>query len=249
MEGHSQELHFPFEHVAITSRADLNGYLDELARSAKERGIKPFIHFDTHGNKDEGLRIAAEDVFVSWEELAEKLTTINVHTQNNLAVVGATCFGLYAIKPLSINTPTPFYLLLAPKEEVGVGYLETNVPNFYRCLFELGDVDEAHTRHLSGKFSYFHCEKMLFVVIARYIAQQCKGKGGAARRERLLTEILSLDTENRIDDLSTTRKQLKAQMRPDQRLVDRYAEKFLIGRPCSFDIEDLLNYVEQSTSH
>ena len=37
----------------------------------------------------------------------------------------------------------------------------------------------------------FTVKKMLFIVVARYIKEHCKGKGGQARRERLLTEIFN----------------------------------------------------------
>jgi hypothetical protein len=206
--------------------------------------MKPLIHFDTHGKKDAGIYVDGEDTFADWNTLAEKLQAINIHTKNNLAVVGATCFGLHAIKPISLQTAAPFFLLLAPEEKVKVGFLEDNVPNFYRRLFELGSIDEAYSRHLSDKFKYFHCEKLLFIVIARYLKEKCKGKGGAARRERLITEIFSHGMEKAPNNLKRVRKLLKDGLRPDQSLLDRYAGRFLIGRQCSFSMTDLESFIE-----
>jgi hypothetical protein len=246
MEVHSSKLGFGFQHVPLKSREKLIGLLDELAMHANEHNMKPLVHFDTHGNSDSGLYIEGEDAFIDWNSLAEKLRAINVYTGNNLAVVGATCYGLHAIKPISLTTATPFYLLLSPEEKVTVGFLENNIPSFYRSLFELGSIDSAFSHHLSEKFKFFHCEKMLFIVIARYIAQQCKGKGGAVRRERLLTEILSQGMENTAETRKKVREMLKSGLRPDQSLIDRFAGRFLIGRQCSFNISDLLDFVEEA---
>lgn len=244
MESHSNELGFRFQHVPVPSCSILIALLDELALHANEHNMKPLIHFDTHGDKNSGLFVSGEEKFISWSDLAEKLRIINVYTKNNLAVVGATCYGLHAIKPINLNTATPFYFLLSPEDEVAVGYLEDNIPSFYRSLFELGSIDSAYSHHISERFKYFHCEKMLFIVIARYISQQCKGKGGAARRERLLTEIFSQGLENTDVNRKKIRKMLKDGLHPDQSLVDRYAEKFLAGRQCSFNFSDLISFVE-----
>lgn len=243
MEAHSRELGFGFQHVPISSREKLNDLFDELALHASQHNMKPLIHFDTHGNGDCGLYIDGDDVFYDWNNLAEKLRLINTSTGNNLAVVGATCYGLHAIKPVSLTTATPFYLLLSPEEKVTVGFLEKNVPSFYRSLFEIGSIDSAFSHHLSEKFKFFHCEKMLFIVISRYIAQQCKGKGGTARRERLLAEIFSQGMENTAENRKKIRAMLRNGLRPDQSLIDRFAGKFLIGRQCSFNITDLLDFV------
>ena len=242
--AHSRELGFGFQHVPVSSKAKLLRLLDELAVHANERNMKPLIHFDTHGNKDAGIYIDGENTFADWNTLAEKLQAINIRTKNNLAVVGATCFGLHAIKPISLQTAAPFFLLLAPDEEVTVGFLEENVPNFYRGLFELDSIDIAYSRHLSDKFKYFHCEKMLFIVLARYLKEQCKGKGGAARREQLITGIFSQGMEKKPDNLKWVRKMLKARLQPDQSLLDRYSGRFLIGRQCSFSMADLENFIE-----
>jgi hypothetical protein len=243
MESHSRDLGFDFQHVPISSREELNRLFDELALHASQRSMKPLIHFDTHGNSDCGLYIDGEDVFYDWNSLAENLRLINISAGNNLAVVGATCYGLHAIKPLSLTMATPFYLLLSPEEEVTAGFLEENVPSFYRSLFEIGSIDSAFAHHLSEKFKFFHCEKMLFLVISRYITQQCKGKGGAARRERLLTEIFSQGMENTSENRKKIRAMLKNGLQPNQSLIDRFAGRFLIGRQCSFNITDLLDFV------
>lgn len=84
---------------------------------------------------------------------------------------------------------------------------------------------------------------MLFIVIALYIKQQCLGKGGAERRERLLTEVFSQGAENTPENRKRFRAMIRQGTKPTQALVDRYAQRFLMGRPCSFTIEQLLDAV------
>jgi hypothetical protein len=246
MEAHSSALGFGFQHVSVSSVAKLWDLLDEISMHARDYNMKPIVHFDTHGDKEAGIYIDGEEAYADWNTLAEKLRAININTKNNLAVVGATCFGLQAIKPISLETEVPFFLLLAPEEKVNVGFLEDNVPNFYRELFELGSIDVAYSQNLSKKFKYFHCEKMLFIAIARYLKEQCKGKGGAARKERLITEIFSQGMEKTSDNLKLIRKKLKDGLRPDQGLLDRFAGTFLIGRQCSFSMADLESFIDSS---
>ena len=243
MTGHAQALGFAFEHIAVSGRAELSHLLAGLASRTEHRHMRPLVHLDTHGNKDDGLFIEGENVFVAWDDLAQMLREINVPSRNNLAVVGATCFGLHAIRPINLSTPTPFFLLLSPEEKVSNGFLETNIPRFYRTLFEVGSVEAAFA-NISERFNYFHCEKLLFIAIARYLAQQCAGKSRLQRRERLLTEIMSQGMENTLDNRRLARQMIKQGTRPDQSLIDRFAGRFLIGRPCSFQFEELQAFVE-----
>jgi hypothetical protein len=249
MISHSEAIGFGFQHIEITGTAKLMSLLDELAFHARKDSMKPLIHLDMHGNKDNGLYVIEEDRYISWSELAKKLRSINKYTANNLAVVGATCYGLHAIRSISLADATPFYLLLAPEHKVTLGYLEDNIPNFYRTLFESESIDIAYSRHISSKFKYFNCEKLLFITVARYISNHCKGRGGAARRERLLTEIFDQHFENSSENRKIIRKWLKDGLRPDQSLLDKYAEKFMVGRQCSFTCDDLLRFVEKNGAY
>jgi len=179
-------------------------------------------------------------------DLASYLRNININTGNNLCVIGAACYGLRAIMPLSLTEASPFYVLLAPEEAVLLGFLASNIPPFYRMLFECGSIDSSYSRYLSDKFKFFHCEKMLFIVIAKYINEQCRGKGARERREKLLTEIFSHGAEKTPEKLKEIRAALKSGLKPDQLLLDRYANKFLIGRQCSFNMGELLQFLDEN---
>lgn len=237
-----------FQRVHVQNTEKLAGLLEELTFHAVEHRMRPLLHLDMHGNEKHGLHIAASNEYVSWEELAVHLRRLNAATENNLCVVSAACFGLRAIMPVKLDQPTPFFVLIAPETVVKTGFLEKNIPEFYRELFQTGGIDNAYERHLSEKFKYFHCEKMLFTVVAKYIREGCKGGSGQARRERLLTEAFMQGLENTEDNRREIRRKIKDGLRPSQALLDRYASTFLVGRACSFDMERLLSAVNGSGS-
>lgn len=244
IESIAQQIGFGFQKIDVGSAAELESLLQELSAYARERNMRPLLHLDMHGNQDKGLLLNNGSEYCSWDRLSVLLREINLHTRNNLCVVGSTCFGLRAIMPIKLDEATPFFLLLAPEQEVKTGFLEKSMALFYRELFESGSIDGAYSRYLSDKFKYFHCEKMLFIVIARYIKEGCKGKTAQERRERLLTDVFSQGMEKTTDNLQNIRKKIKDGIRPDQALLDRYARKFLINRPCSFNIEQLMNVLD-----
>lgn len=244
MESLRAEISIGFQHIQVTSVAQLKRLLAELSFHAYENGMRPLLHFDMHGSKEEGLHIAQSSEYCSWDELYTNLQGLNEATGNNLVVVGAACFGLRSIMPIKLDKPAPFFVLLAPEEEVCVGFLEDNAVRFYRELFASGSLDTAYSRYLSDEFKYFHCEKMLFIVVAKYIRAGCKGKSAQERRERLLTEVFSQGMEKTEDNLRSVRNKIKKGLKPDQDLLDRYAKTFLVGRTCSFSMQQLLEVLD-----
>jgi len=244
IESISQQIGFGFQKIDVGNVTELEKLLQELAAHARDRNMRPLLHLDMHGNQDKGLLLSNGSEYCSWGRLSVLLREINLHTRNNLCVVGSACFGLRAIMPIKLNEATPFFLLLAPEQEVKTGFLEKNMALFYRELFESGSIDGAYSRYLSDEFKYFHCEKMLFIVIARYIKEGCKGKTAQDRRERLLTDVFSQGMEKTTENLQNIRKKIKDGIRPDQALLDRYARKFLINRPCSFNIAQLMDVLD-----
>lgn len=111
-------------------------------------------------------------------------------------------------------------------------------------MFTYGNLDDAYTRHLSEAFRYFHCEKMLFIVVARYIDAACRGKPLTERRERLMTEVFMQGMKNTQVNRRAIRAKLKKGLKPNQALLDRYAKTFLVGRSCSFTMEQLLAFLD-----
>lgn len=236
-----------FQYIQIKSPEHLTAILSELTLHAANHGMRPMLHFDMHGDKDKGMLICNEESeYVSWHKLITHLKELNKATHNNLIVVGAACYGLRAITSIKINDPVPFFVLLAPEGEVSLGFVEDNIPAFYRELFHSGELDPAYNKYLSNELKYFHCERMLFLVLLKYIKSSCKGKSARERREYLLTEILSQELERNKDNMKIVRKKIKDGIKPDKSLLDRYVKTFLVGKPCSFNIDQLLDFIEEA---
>ncbi len=239
LQGHGR-FPVPVRRYDVHTPDELLEALDAI-RERADSGNRPVLHLDMHGHKTLGLKVC--DAFLDWEALGQALRPLNVVTRNNLVVLGGACHALFAIRSVDIHSATPFFALLAPEEEVLSGFLEERVVPFYEELFRQGgSLDTAYER-LGPPFRYEHCEKLLFIVLARYIKSGLKGKNLQERRERLLTEVFQGRGDSAPESLRQAREVLRGGLRPTQDLVDRYASAFLCGRPCSFGIAELLEMV------
>lgn len=236
-----------FMHQRIQNVCELVGFLNCVQRYSRDNGLRPLIHLDAHGNREHGLYLNGQDSFYEWRSLAGLLRSINIASQNNLAVVGATCYGLNLIWPVQLDEATPFYALLSPEREVCNGYLEDNIPSFYQCLFQSGSLQRAYQTCLQEKFSYIHCEKVFFDAIARYICHYCRSKGSRVRREELLTIALSGSGVNSLG-IREIRRIIRENIKPSQEKLNQYARTFLIGKDCRDDIRNLIDRIAAQDS-
>jgi hypothetical protein len=242
LEPFFKELDLPFQLIDVNTAADLYMVLDKIATLP----VKPISQLDMHGAK-QGLVLAKSAEIAPWDEIIPRLRDININSSANLCVVAGVCFAYYALTQVSISLASPVKILVAPDREVSVGILEDGLGSFYKALFRGLDISEAQARYLADPFKIFHAEKFFVITLCRYTRDLCKVKGGAVRRERLLTEVL-LDGRTRDSRLlREIRKQIKEGTKPSQELVDRYARAFLIDRPCPFSIDQLVEEVERAS--
>jgi hypothetical protein len=97
LEPYLHSIQVAFALVEPKSAKDLCETLDAVAVQAHD-GLRPVIHFDTHGLANRGIYIAASGEYVDWHAVVTKLRVINVVTGNNLCVVSAACFSMQIIK-------------------------------------------------------------------------------------------------------------------------------------------------------
>jgi hypothetical protein len=234
----------PLHLIDVYTTADLYYLLDQLALAP----IKPILQLDMHGEK-QGLTLARSGELAPWSEVVPRLRNINLATQGNLCVVAGVCYAYYALTEISISNASPVKFLIAPDREIGVGILEDGLVSFYKALFSGLDISEAQSRYLADPMKLFHAEKFFVIALCKYIRESCKGKGGAARREHLLTEILLNGRPRNTETLRELREPIREGIKPSQQMVDRYAKMFLIGRPCPFSIDELLEAVEHAATN
>jgi hypothetical protein len=235
-----------FERYEVTSIAAFGDALAKVRAAASTNGLRPMIHIDMHGSAELGLEISAEGKLLSWDQLVKWLRPINAATGNTLCIISGACFGLHAIKPLKLDQAAPFNILIAPEHKVTFGFLEDHSAPFYAEMMEAGDVMQAYQRNLAPTMAAFQCERFLMISIMRYIRNHCRGLGLRVRRERLLTEVMREGMPNTRQNRRKVRKLLKTGLKPDQAMVDRYVTSFMLGKPCSFTMDDLVNMVDSS---
>lgn len=214
--------------IRIGSRSELFLILDQI-RSQCDEGIKPIIHIEAHGDENEGIAVGDNQERVSWGELVAALGKINETTKNNLGVVMAGCFGLYAIRPISITKPSPFYFLIGSDTKISAGQIDEVMKNFYRDLFNSNSLQIA-MKQVDEQFKQFHVEKMFCVSFGRYIKQQCMGQGRNNRVEKLLSELVVGGIPNNKESLINSRKALKRLIKPSKATFERFAKVFMHGR-------------------
>lgn len=234
----AESISLDFHHEHILSESHLIEVLNVIEFECTQNNVKPIIHFYMHGDTKRGLYIAETASFISWEIIVDHFQKINFATRNNLTIVLASCFGLNLIRQIRLKNPVPFFILLAPSSEVTVGYLEDNLVKFYTGLFDSGSIDYAFSTHISDHFTYLHCEKLLFSAISAYIKSNCIGKSARERREYLLTDIINRGMPKTKANLNDARKKIRKGLLPDSTILDKYVSTFLIGKTCSFTIDD-----------
>lgn len=229
-------------YIRTSSSADFLAALSKIENLCAS-GIKPVIHIECHGDVNSGVIIGDQKEKITWEDLSERLRHINKASRNNLGVVMAGCFGLYAIRPITINRPSPFYFLIGSQVEVSAGEIDETMKKFYRALFADGSLKSAMSQ-LSEKFQQYHVEKMFCISYGRYIKQHCIGKGRMARIEKLLTEVFDNGVLRNRESVRRYRKELKRMVRPNKNSFKMFADIFMHGR-YSITYEQVLSFVTQ----
>jgi hypothetical protein len=230
----------PVLEFAVANRQDLFDLLDTLAVQV-EQGLRPILHFDTHGNPDAGLYLAPAKEWASWQDLIDALRTLNVATSNNLVVVFALCYGLHLYKLVELKKPTPAYLFAAVEAAVSVGFLEDETLAFYRQVLQNGAFLEPFKATFGKQMSLMNCQGLFLKALAHYVKTQCRGEVLDERVERTVVKMLARDgiTEPTPEDVDARRQRARAFLEPSQSIIDHFAPSFLIGRQPGFAYEDV----------
>ncbi|NIJ09340.1 hypothetical protein FHS31_002972 [Sphingomonas vulcanisoli] len=246
--------HFAFEEKVVTSRTELLVLLDAVA-SAAQAGLRPILHFDCHGSAAEGIFLKPANEFCDWAELTARLRIINVATANNLCCVFAACFGMWHATHLRLSQPAPWYLVIAPENEISVGVLEERTADFYREVFASANITQAYERVLKPDLDLMLCKKVFAESLTRHIAVNCIGSQGRKRREEAVTAVLrgrGISSPTR-EQLAQARRDVKHRFQASQWVIDHFARTFLIGREPGIDVADLArladNYARRERRH
>jgi hypothetical protein len=236
----------PFFRHEPKSALELSQFLQQIERQTAS-GLRPIIHFDTHGGKKDGLYIADSKQFVPWRDLAAMLRPINIASGNNLCVVSAACFSLHTIRNVRLAAATPFFALIAPERTVTFGFIESHMFDFYEKLLTSGDITSAFEDHLAPLLNFYLAERLLLTAITKYLRDGFVGKGGRNRWRQIFKDsigagLLADTPQNR----KLIRSQTRAGIKPTQGLIDNHAAQFLVGKQVKLDIAELVSLARQA---
>lgn len=225
-----------FQHFQPQSAAELITFLKEVERAAREDGLKPVLHFDTHGNKKDGIEIEATQEHISWKNLNDLFRAINISTGNNLCIISMACHGLNVVKEIKFDQMVPYYFLAASSEEIYEDFIECKVVEFYQDLFVNLDIVSAYENHLTSEMQSFHSERLLYKAVAGYVSQHCFGEGAKSRAQTLQLTARREGIPLKASSLRNERRLLKKSMMPDQVLLDRWSKRMMGDKKISFDM-------------
>lgn len=236
---------FSYFHYEVNEKHQLIYVLDNIHIFCEHQKLKPIIHLHMHGSEELGLELNPSSENMPWDELSFHFKKINTAMKNELCVISTACHAYKIIESVKIKDVTPFFFLIAAKEEVQMGYISDNIPPFYRSLFSEDSINDAYS-NISNVFSFYHCEKVLAEALMIYIMDYCKGKAKQNRKEFLLSKVLSNIGSDLKIPLAEIRNEIKQLTKPEQNILESYVNNFLIGKSVNFSIEDLLESVESA---
>jgi hypothetical protein len=235
---------YTVERVEAGNADAFRTFLSDLRQRCVNDRLRPILHVECHGNPVKGMQIGDAGDWLRWPTLEELLRPVNAAADGQLGVVMAVCHGLHVLASIKIHRPAPFAFVLGSQDILLEGQIRSQLPAFYRTLFETRDFDRASARVPACK--PFHAERMLAHAVTGYFRASV-GKAGQQRVERLVTEAQA-NTSGYVN-----RQQLRAVRKDAKRFVkssvsaatlEKYAVKFLAGRRASFSFEDLLTWMK-----
>ncbi|MBS1095295.1 hypothetical protein [Gluconobacter wancherniae] len=159
------------EVIDLQSFNDALNNLTEIIKS----GENPIVHLDMHGSEHNGLSICGTDISIPWKDLYKKLSEINKLTKNSLFIFSWACWGISVAEEIDILKPCAYRTIIAPNKEVSAGFLEDQIPKFYKKLFEGRNVTDSF--HLiKEQFSIGIAEMVALPIFARTLANLTNDK-------------------------------------------------------------------------
>lgn len=131
--------------VQVLRCSGANGFrqiMAHLAEEATREEHHPLIHIECHGDDVAGLELS-DGSMVSWLELADLMTPINVATELGLIVSVAACFGISAIMGVNMTKPAPCFALIGPSEGIWSSEMFDALKDFYLNLMVRTTTEEA----------------------------------------------------------------------------------------------------------
>lgn len=209
----------------VVTASDLQVVLVEFERLVRDENMLPVVHVEAHG-WDNGLQLASGDL-VSWTELKEWITPLNVAMRLGLLFVLAACKGATFTKAIRLSDPAPLWGISGPTQDVTAGRIEADFRAFYRALFDGCSTKDmlAALVHDAPENTYYatSAEEFFFRAWKGYKETYCTDAQLAERAKRA-AEILTDMGKQAVSEQQY--RQLMAEREP--KLFERYRDTYFM---------------------
>lgn len=218
----SSDNKFVCEYKPVNNKVEYKTLISEIEKEC-ENGIFPILHFEVHGFSDKsGLALNSGEP-ISYPELIEDLSKINIKTGNNLFLTLAVCHGAYLLKAIRINEPSPFLSFVGSFKKINNNDILYRYSEFYsdflanfnlfsalKIFFEANQIEE-------NKFSFIDTVETFKTVYKNYIIENTSKEGIKKRIENSIKE----------NDLKFASRQLKRKFGRDfEKRVEQTKQKY-----------------------
>lgn len=131
----------PVNYVRIESNEEFLDVLSQLCNKTINSNQYPLLHIECHGAM-QGIQLANGSC-LTWEQVREGLTPLNVATRLNIMVVFSACYGGAFASSMRLSDRAPLWGLIGPTREVYPDELEADFGRFYRALYSTSSPSKA----------------------------------------------------------------------------------------------------------
>src|SRR5213593_4565089 len=175
----------------VSSRSTFLARLKRIEEDFRTTRRIPLLQIETHGDAD-GVGLTEENG-LTWPELMQALTPLNMATGVRLPVILSACHGIWGIKMAQPVERAPFLALIGPNRKVYSGEVVRGMTAFYRGVFVHKSGDRAMQLLNSivdpdrTTFGIYNCEKLFVDVWNGYLEEVARPGVAEARVERMMT--------------------------------------------------------------
>lgn len=193
--------------AVVGLRIDSAGhFVDTMRQCAVVSGGEPYgvplVHLECHGSPD-GLEFA-DGTCLTWLQVKDALTPLNIATRLNLIFVISACHGMAFASAVYVTDPAPVYAFIGPSRAMEAHELLTGFCAYYDRYLRTGSSAEAaealRQTAERGAYIVLSSRAIFRSVIEGHRQQDCHPDVLVERARRLQMRARDLGVEIDLDE-------------------------------------------------
>lgn len=181
-------------------------FIDVMRQCADVAGCDPpyvpLVHLECHGSS-EGLQFA-DGSCLTWLEVKDAVTPLNIATQLNLILVISACHGMELASVVHVTDPAPVYAFIGPSRAMKSQDLLTGFLAFYdKYLRTCSSAEGAQALRQTaeqGAFILLSSQTIFRAVLDEYQRNQCHDDALAERARGMQARARGCGLEIDLDE-------------------------------------------------